>query len=264
MSEKVKQITPVVNYIGQTGIDYEEMQKVMESLGVPDWNTDASDDASYLTEFAGKSCYMSFDTSLNKNLTRTGTRDNETYIQEGIVGMHHGSVLEHSVCNFFIKDVSRVVTHELVRHRAGTAFSQVSGRYVRADVLEFYVPEIFSKYEGATEKFVDAMKTIKGLYEGLEAHIGIDSMKDFSEKKKLTSAMRRILPNGQANHIVFSANHRALRHIIAERTSPHAEEEIRVVFAQIAALMKERHPAIYADMEVGEDGLEYTFKNRKV
>ena len=261
---KTRQIIPVVNYVATSAVDYSAMRDVMESLGAPEWSTDAADDHSYLVEFAGKSCYMSFDKRLNKNLTRTDDRDNETYIQEGIVQNLHGSVLEHAVCTFFIKDVSRIVTHELVRHRAGTAFSQVSGRYVRADVLDYYMPEIFAKYPGVSEKFSEAMEKIKDLYDELVVATGIDGMTDFAEKKLLTSALRRILPNGQANHIVFTANHRALRHIIAERSSPHAEEEIRVVADQIGIAMKEAHPAIYADMARGDDSMHWVFANRKV
>src|SRR3990172_5736060 len=118
----------------------EGMLSFLESIGVSDWFTDAGSDAELLAEVAGKNCYMSFDKSLNKNLTRVGTRNNHDYIQEQIVGTGHGSVLEHGSVTLAFVDVSRVFTHELVRHRAGAAYSQQSGRYVRTDVLAFYLP----------------------------------------------------------------------------------------------------------------------------
>lgn len=257
-------VTPEIFRVAESQVNHEEIAAALASLGVTDWHSDAEEDHALLTEFAGKSCYMSFDVSLNKNLTRVGGRNNHDYIQEGIIGMHHGSVLEHSTVSFYITNVSRVVTHELVRHRAGAAYSQLSGRYVRIDLLDFYVPKILFNYPGAAEKFIDVMSASMQGYKELEAITGIDAMTDFAEKKKVTSAIRRVLGNGQANHILVTANHRTWRHIIAERTSPHAEEEIRLVTSKIAANLKEHHPAIYGDMVLGEDGLHWTFTHAKV
>jgi len=50
---------------------------------------------------------------------------------ENLLRSAHGSVLEHAGYSFALRNVSRVFTHELVRHRAGSAFSQESLRYVR-------------------------------------------------------------------------------------------------------------------------------------
>jgi thymidylate synthase (FAD) len=257
-------VAPRIFQIAESRVNYEDMHSALAHLGVSDWTSDALDDHALLTEFAGKSCYMSFDKTLNKNLTRVGGRNNEEYIQKGIIATHHGSVLEHSTVSFFLADVSRVVTHELVRHRAGTAFSQVSGRYVRVDKLAFYVPKILHNYPGAVESFIKTMSATMAGFKELEMLTGIDKMTDFGEKKLVTSALRRVLGNGCANHIVVTANHRTWRHIIAERTSPHAEEEIRVVAAQIAARLKKSFPAIYADMRIGGDDLEWVFEHAKV
>ena len=87
-------------------------------------------------------------------------------------------------------------------------------------------------------------------------------MTDFGLKKRLTSAFRRILGNGQANHLVMTGNHRAWRHIIEMRTSVHAEEEIRVIIGDVAQQLKAKFPTIYADMECS-DG-EWTFAHSKV
>ena len=120
----MKIVTPRVFVIGESVAIQEGLESMLEHLGVPDWQTDAESDTEKLSEIAGKLCYMSFDTELNANLTRTGTRNNHDYLQQGIIATKHGSVLEHTVVNLVLLDVSRVLTHELVRHGDGTAFSQ--------------------------------------------------------------------------------------------------------------------------------------------
>ncbi len=90
-----------------------------------------STDGERLAEFAGRLCYMS-----QKNPASRATRE---YL-ENIKKQGHGSVLEHANYSFALREVSRVFTHELVRHRAGSAFSQESLRYVRLTDIGFRVP----------------------------------------------------------------------------------------------------------------------------
>ena len=260
-----KIVHPKSFLIAETQASVKGIRTALESLGVTGWETDAETSADLLTEFAGKSCYMSFDTALNQNLTRTGTRNNHDYIQQGIIANRHTSVLEHSTVTFFITNVSRVVTHEIIRHRAGTAFSQTSGRYVRTDEIDMYLPADIACNPAAVEVWKRAVGQMEDNARELAEVTGV-SDKPFSLKKKLTSAFRRILGNGQANHIVVTANHRAWRHMIEMRTDPHAEEEIRVVFADISRQLRERFRTIYADAVVTEeDGIEVTaFQHSKV
>lgn len=69
--------------------------------------------------------------------------------------------------------------------------------------------------------------------------------------------------NGQANHLVMTANHRAWRHVIEMRTSVHAEEEIRVIMSDVAQQLKDKFPTIYGDMD--KNGVdEWVFANSKV
>lgn len=258
-------VEPKVFIIAETQLSTPGLGEFLESIGAGEWGVQAREpasDAELLTEIAGKSCYLSFSLDLNKNLTRVGTRTNHEYIQEQIIRTRHGSVLEHSSVTFALVDVSRVLTHELVRHRAGTAFSQVSGRYVRSDSIGYFVPKVLREQVPFAEGvFYEAFSKMEALVKVLEKHFDIDNMKDMKMKKVLTSAFRRIIGNGQANHIIFTANHRALRHIIEMRTSRGAEEEIRIVFAEVFALVAKRYPAIYHDGIVGlYDGIaEVTF-----
>lgn len=84
----------------------------------------------------------------------------------------------------------------------------------------------------------------------------LGGMSDQVKKKQLTSALRRMLPNGQANEMGFTLNLRTLRHTVQIRTSRHAEWEIRCVFGQVYRMTKERWPLLYyGDKEEIVDGM---------
>jgi thymidylate synthase (FAD) len=261
-------VEPKVFHIAQTSLDTEGVGHFLQELGVPDWDTDAPSDQEKLIEFGGKLCYLSFAPQiLNKNVTKI-TEDNKKYIGN-ILKQKHGSVLEHGCDSFALLNVSRIFTHELVRHRVGTAFSQVSGRYVRIESIDNWFPEIFSTHEEVgliksiyTETLINIECGIKKLLDILK----LDEIKSFDVKKKLTSAIRRLAPNGMANHILVTANHRAWRHMIEMRTSRHAEEEIRLVFGMIFYQLVTKYPNLYQDYTAEKvDGFfEIKFENSKV
>lgn len=243
----MKYVEPKVFLIAETKLTVSHFDFLKE-IGVANWDTDAPSDSEKLIELAGKTCYMSFDKSLNKNLTRVRKNQNNDYIQNGIVKVDHGSVLEHASVTFAIHNVSRIFTHELVRHRAGCAFSQQSGRYVRTDEINAYMPKCLTNKEN--DLLAQALMSIELHYKNIEDQVFKRIPNDnFYEKKQVTSALRRLLPNGQVNTIIFTANHRALRHIIQMRTSYHAEEEIREVFEIIKDILIEEYPNIYEDLK---------------
>lgn len=248
-------VAPKVMIVGETKINGLGLNDLLQHLGVPTWNTDAASDAEKLIEVAGKLCYMSFSTDLNDNLTKVGGRNNFDYIQQGIVENEHGSVLEHCTVNLVALNVSRVLTHELVRHRVGAAYSQQSGRFVRTDAICMYIPPEILENNALLMKFVETIETLERNYQEMVEISGINDMIDFGLKKRLTSALRRARPNGESNAIMFTFNHRTLRTTIAQRTSPHAEEEIRVLFHNIFRQVKDAYPAIYADATSTEHDL---------
>ena len=236
---------PNVYLIAETKMTGAE-ELFLNEIGAGGWTTNAPSCAEKLTELAGKACYMSFNTKINKNLTRVRENVNRDYIQNGLVAVGHGSVLEHATMTFAFTNVSRIFTHELVRHRAGCAYSQQSGRYVRVDELECYQPECFEPEE--LEMLTKALESIEIQYQDIESKVFERVGNDFKTKKIVTSALRRMLPNGQNNIIIFSCNHRALRHIIQMRTSLHAEEEIIYVFEKVREIVKKKFPNIYEDI----------------
>lgn len=265
----MKLVQPKVFIVGETKIDKDGLQAMLTELGVPEWTTDGESDAEVLVEAAGKLCYMSFDTKLNANLTKTGGRNNYDYIQDGIIATKHGSVLEHVAVNIVFLNVSRVFTHELVRHRAGAAYSQTSGRYVRTDELHFWMPQVIRENIELAGLFEEAIEHQEQTIAKMVEVSGINRMNtaaDFAKKKQLTSAFRRIVGNGVANNIEATYNHRALRHLCQIRTSRHAEEEIRIGFNLLFDQLADRYPAIYADAtrEMVDGHFEITFANEKV
>lgn len=263
----MKLVKPKTFLIAETTINKDGHNDFLEFLNVPNWKTDAESDAEALIETAGKLCYMSFSRDLNKNLTKVGGRNNFDYIQEGLVGTGHGSVLEHATVTFAIMNISRVVTHELIRHRAGAAYSQLSGRYVRLDEISMADwPTCIANDLIATQIMNEAVNETEIKMKSLAEHFNLDNTTNFALKKEVTSAIRRIIGNGQSNHIIATFNHRAIRHIINMRSSFHAEEEIRRVAEQMWDLVSEKYPSIYADGEVEViNGIkQITFKHGSV
>ena len=211
-------------------------------------------DAEILCSMFAKLCYKSLTLGHNENISRI--RDIEDNLRN-CFDVGHGSVFEHVNFNFIIADCSRVFTHELVRHRAGTAFSQNSGRFIRLDKIDIVFDPILEPIIGLCR---EKQLSDEDWYRRAVETIGLKDMKNFSQKKKITSALRRFAPNGQSNEIGFSVNLRSLRHTIMMRTGRHAEWEIRKVFEQIYLLLKDVYPTIFhgAKEEVVEGIIEVT------
>lgn len=245
----MRTVEPKVFLIGETRMIPEGLNAYLEHVGAPGWTTDAATDVEGLAEFMGRLCYRSFEPGLNPNVTRV--RPNNKAHLENIIRTGHGSVLEHSVLNFAFADVSRVFTHELVRHRAGTAVSQESLRFVRLDDLGMWAPTAVREDEEMMEVFVRTFEQLEELQRTMAEHYGLDEEgKQFSKKKEITSAMRRIAPIGVATSIGWSANIRSLRHVLEARTEPSAEEEIRFVFSKVGEILTEKYPVLFGDYEI--------------
>ena len=141
---------PQVFIISEPSLRWGEVVGYLESVGGEVWARDRRADlehrypegassAETLVEFMGKICYRSWVPGLNPNVKKV-REDQKGYI-ENILRSKHGSVLEHAYFSFIFCGVSRIFTHELVRHRAGVAISQESMRFVRLDDIPFWMPE---------------------------------------------------------------------------------------------------------------------------
>lgn len=239
-----------------------DLTNYMKAIGSPDWSEDENVSAAEnLVEAAGRMCYRSwepFNTSkpdaTNPNVTRT-RKGNNAYMTHLLESGHH-SVLEHASMTFVLHNVSRVVTHELVRHRAGMAYSQESLRYVRLTDIKAMIPDCFVNDPEALELFISTIEHLEFVQSRLADIFKKDlSGSDFNRKKELTSAFRRLAPLGLATAITFTANIRALRHVIALRTSLGAEAEIRLVFRRVAEIALSEYPNFFSDMSIDANGV---------
>lgn len=209
-------------------------------------------DGDALVELGGRLCYRSWVPGANANVTKI--RENTKDYLGNVLKSGHGSVTEHANYSFIFDDVSRVFTHELVRHRAGVAVSQESMRFVRLTDIPFWFPEWARQDHELMERSIIILERLENHQKWMTKHFGLDNEGvQFSEKKHKTSFMRRFAPDGVATGMLCTINVRALRHIIYMRTALGAEEEIRIVFDEVAKLALESTPNLMQDYSVNEN-----------
>jgi thymidylate synthase (FAD) len=257
---------PTVFLIARPAVDLEGLRGYLDRVGGASWLDRRVEGAEgelnageLLVEAAGRACYRSWEPGLNPNVTRVRTDQTEYFAN--ILRSAHGSVLEHANYSFALRDVSRVFTHELVRHRAGSAFSQESLRYVRLTDIGFRVPPAL---EPVRDQVVSIVEQLEEFQVAAAQQLGIDEDGvPFHVKKEVTSALRRLAPIGLSTDIIWTANLRTLRHVIEMRTAPGAEEELRLVFDRIAEIMRAEAPGIFQDFARQDDG-SWAPEHRKV
>jgi thymidylate synthase (FAD) len=250
----MRSVQPEVFLVARPQLDYGEVANYLREVGGESWleridRGDLDNDAQNLAEFAGKMCYRSWEPGLNPNVRQVRT-DQSKYLAN-ILSSAHGSVLEHASFTFVLHNVSRVFTHELVRHRPGTAISQESLRYVRLADIPFWFPQWALADEELMKRAGTLLDQMEEFQQWMTGHFGLDDDGvKMHEKKHKTSFMRRFAPDGVATGIVWTANIRTLRHTIEARTDPGAEEEIRLVFGRIGELMRAEAPDLFGDYTV--------------
>jgi thymidylate synthase (FAD) len=235
---------PKVYLVGRTQIDGAEVRRFLDEEATT-WVTDTDSDSELLCELAGRVCYMSFG-------EKQGRRSNRDYL-ENIIAMEHGSVLEHATWNFIITGVSRSFSHELIRHRAGFGYSQLSQRYVDESDTDFVEPDIISTDPDLHRIWLEAVEQSHAAYlriaDGLLAKIERDQpgLKGRDRRKAAREAARSVLPNATETKIFVTANARALRHFLEYRGAPDAEPEIRRVALELYEVMRQEAPSLFGD-----------------
>jgi thymidylate synthase (FAD) len=203
-----------------------------------------STDGERLAEFAGRLCYMS-----QGNPASRSTRD---YL-DNIKKQGHGSVLEHATYSLLLEGVSRSLTHELVRHRAGFAYSQLSQRYVDESHAAFVIPPAVigdDALETAWRTQVEAsQQAYVTLVEQLMERYGWVADK-VHRRKMSREAARAVLPNATETKIVVTGNARAWRTMLELRSSEAAELEIRRAAVAILRVLQREAPAFFSDFEI--------------
>ncbi len=208
------------------------------------WKSDTEVGGEYLAEVAGRLCYLSY--------ARPRPGGNKAYLNH-ILEVGHGSVLEHAAWNLIFTGISRSCTHELVRHRAGWGFSQLSQRYVDESVAEYVEPDVIADDPEAHALWLQAVAHVHRAYVQLVERLN-ERFKDEPDRtlrrKMARQAARSVLPNATETKIFVTANARALRHFIEMRASRHAEVEIRKLAVAVLRLMQTEAPNLFADYEL--------------
>jgi thymidylate synthase (FAD) len=252
---------PTVYLLGRQTLDPSELERFLADHGVQSWQTDTEVAGEKLVEVAGRVCYLSF--------ARPRPGGNHAYLGH-ILEVGHGSVLEHAAWNFVFTGVSRSLTHELVRHRAGWAYSQLSQRYVDESIAEYVEPDVIAADADMHALWLEAVSHAHQAYMKLVEKL-TEHHKDEPDKtlrrKLARQAARSVLPNATETKIFVSANARALRHFIEMRASRHAEVEIRKLAVQVLKIMQTEAPNLFDDYQLVPlpDGtFEATTAHRKV
>jgi thymidylate synthase (FAD) len=239
-----------VYLVGRQMTDDTEVERFLSDHEVENWSTDTDIAGQKLTEIAGRMCYMSF--------ARPRPGGNESYLKN-IIEVGHGSVLEHAVFNFIITGVSRSFTHELIRHRAGFGYSQLSQRYVDESQCEFVEPEVIARDPELHELFAKTVAECQRAYIELTNKLSERIEQTFPDlsktdrRKMARQAARSVLPNATETKIFVTANARALRHFFFLRGNIHAEDEIRTVAIAIWEIVRKEAPHFFFDIELREE-----------
>lgn len=264
---------PRVELIGQPSMNTAAVQRFLDehNLCWPEWmsppRTSDNDDAEWIIEEAGRGCYMSWP----KSGQEAKGRPHEDHIKH-LIEVGHGSVLEHVSFNFHIWGVSRSLTHELVRHRAGCAYSQLSQRYVGEEYINFCIPPDINKLAETNKDLYDewlqSMLKSRDLYKKLTDGLSLlymDVANKTEKRKKARQAARSILPNATETKLMVTFNGRALRHFIEMRANPAADLEIRMLAVEIFRVVKDKFNLICHGMRLiqlddGSEGVESSFR----
>lgn len=211
-------------------------------------------DGEWLAEYAGRVCYMS--------LHNPAHRTTADYLKN-ILQLGHGSVLEHACYSLLVQGVSRSLSHELVRHRAGFAYSQLSQRYVDAsNAAAVMPPALLDAAPAGRDAWVlqmeERLRDYAAWVEVFMEHFSYVEDRT-ARRKRAREAARSVLPNATETKIVVTGNVRAWRHVLALRGAPGADAEIRRLAVAVYRVLYATAPAFFADFSEQDGGLQCDF-----
>lgn len=245
---------PGVVLLGQTAAHLSGLSKFLRDLD-PSFEAYLDDPThldhgTRLAKFAGQVCYLSLGEGRSKN------SDAAKYF-ENIKAQKHGSVLEHPVYTFLLYGIDRAVTHELVRHRAGKAYSQVSQRYVGPEMLRYVMPAEMQGDPELEAEFFEEIRENRAAYrlriENIATrHPSLEGESNRDKRKRMQSFARRALANEVEAPIVVSGNVRSWRHVFTKRCAKYADRGIRTPMFEAFRILRRVNREGFSDFEVGE------------
>jgi thymidylate synthase (FAD) len=242
-----------VYVISRPSIDWSEVNRFLSDQNVRWRRSPDAKAPDELVELAGRVCYFSFG-------AHQSPRTNSEYI-ENLIAQGHESVLEHSAWTFLITGVSRAFTHQLVRHRVGISFSQLSQQYYDETDAEFVLPPELRGNPALEEVWRTSVQESLMAYRLIVKRLGsigpsstesnnAEPTKQTELRRAIRSAARSVLPNATESKIVMTINGRALRHFLDMRGSIIGDAEMRLVAARLLELASTDAPAILSDFYV--------------
>ncbi len=250
-TQKIRLISePTARLITRPAMDDQQLEQFLideELPPAPESIRAGTDTSAAIAEASGRICYMSYG---------RGRRDIEAFIGN-LLARKDGSVFEHINYGFVLTGISRSLSHELVRHRAGFAYSQKSQRYVdESQGCSFVVPPAILECGGealaAFEKqMAQAMETYGRLVETLAGNLpGAQDLSATDKRKAVRQAARSVLPNATETKMVVTANVRAWRHFLEMRASEYEDAEIRRLALKVLAALQVESPLMFGDFTV--------------
>ena len=243
---------PKVYLATRPAVDWVQVAAFLNDEGLPPIpeSIRSEGDASAATvEVSARLCYMSFG---------KGRKDITDFINN-LLSSKDGSVFEHVNYGLVFTGVSRTLTHELVRHRAGFAYSQKAQRDVDETDCSFVLPPAFiqgdGRFDAARNVLENALKAASSSYMQLVSLLEqslpqelFPSKRDW--RKAVRQAARSVLPNATETKIFVTANVRAWRHFIEMRAASHADWEIRRLAIAVLKILQREAPLLFGDFSI--------------
>ncbi len=248
--DKLRSEVPKLFLVGRPDFDYDSFLRFLDTEQETWLKTGEASIPENIVEVAGRLCYMSFG-------PRQFRKSNKDYIHN-LIKQGHESVLEHVNWSFVLTGVSRAFTHQLVRHRVGFSFSQLSQQYHDENDASFVMPNIIARFPHLAESWRRSVRQSKRAYQELLSLLQSEAFHRLAplEKKEfhraVRTAARSVLPNATETKIFVTANARAVRHFLAVRGAIPGDEEMRIVSALILRALNQEAPALFSDFTIEE------------
>lgn len=208
-------------------------------------------DEEKVVEIAGRVCYMSFGEMQFR-------QTNSDYIAN-LIRQGHDSVLEHAGFTLLFDGLSRSLTHQIVRHRIGFSYSQLSQQYYEESDAEFVEPPFLKNNEKLANRWKAFMSQAQSLYrEILGEEDKLKCPEDLEKRERLRllrSFARSVLPNATSTALVVTGNARAWRYLLENRGSIVGDLEMREYCCEVYKILSAKAPNLFADFHVEEDAL---------
>lgn len=247
---------PSVTLLSRPVFDPLAIETWLAGLGLEWRRTPGATPAEELVEVAGRVCYMSFGPH------NQSPRTNPEYILN-LISQGHESVLEHASWTLLFSGVSRSFSHQLVRHRVGFSFSQLSQQYADQSEIPARIPGMLrdsqnlrALWESAVESAHSAYRAILAELETHEDVVGVQHGNARERRRAIRTAARSVLPEATETRVVVTANARSLRAFLEERGGITGDEEMRLASAAVLRALEPEAPGLFSDFSISEvDGL---------